>query len=323
MPALRARVGFPAQRFAGPLNGQARRSARHPVNTSATVVACYREYEMTKPALCAFILLASFCADSRAASSVTGTITTSPVTITLTDLDPTDGITPSISFMQTLPVPDDPRVPRVLAGFTDGRGDEFGTRIVPADGSNPLSVSLTYGDRFSAAATLTDPGQFETQVLRASSSAAGPAHRGAFAGAESGFYAFVLSPNTAVTIEMGVHLSGHADAGPDNSYVFFGAELDMLVGGAGGLGSYGDSLAYFLMVQSTVSDVDMYEVLTAAYANRGSNPVTGSLELAASTHARYIPSSIPEPATLPTMAVGLGLIALWARRAGARRATRC
>jgi hypothetical protein len=281
----------------------------------------YREHDMTKTTLCALALLAYLGVIDSASASGTSQVKTGPLVITLTDLDLADGISPSVSFTLAVPILNWTHVPQAYLTSVD---DSIYQASTFAEGTEPLSISRVFRDGFTAHVSMTGREQFGTHEFFASSTASteGPPVLVSI-GAESGWYDFQLSPNTALSIEMTAELSGTISPGPGQDSGAYGSvSLGMWLGPEK---LYAGQRYGFRLDQQAgpATSLSVVQLLTATYENRSTMPVTGFVDASAGTMTYSGPAPIPgvpEPGSLPTFAAGLGVIAMWARRRQGRAA---
>lgn len=238
------------------------------------------------------------------------------LTWTLLDLDPTDGIAPSLRFLPQLP-PGEPGTGAVglLNTFVDGVYREM---VVPGAGTDPIVASLDSSPIAAVAGRIDGRADPATHVLTLDLQAApgtGTGMTQAFGSMRSGPLPFILSANTAVTFQSIVHLAGQID--PDPSHIelatasaTLGITLDGQPPDADWLGS-----AAFLFLGYHPDDPTSDELtreLTIDYANRTSGDIGGNIALEAG--AIGVASLVPEPGALPLTLAGVAVLGWAARR---------
>lgn len=250
-----------------------------------------------------------------AGAASSGQLTIGQLSYTLTDLDPNDGVTPSISFSD---ISGDGLAPAtvMLVWSHNGTG---GNNEVNAEDAQPIRYGysepgLSLGGSISGA-----PADPTTLDMRAYARA--DATDGDGAGTDVEFWStpmgYVLSPNTSLTVSAVAHFS--ADGVPAGLRDNFTAEARLSLGGYGTLsGPFSLVFPADMDVESGDGPVDTSEVLTLTYANDSTASVNGGLSLYGTVRAATFGSSVspvPEPGRLAMLGAGLPLLLALRRRA--------
>lgn len=272
-------------------------------------------------------LLLSATAAGGAFAQSTGSATVSDVRFELIDLDPNDGIAPSVTFVadpESRSVADWSR--RVLYYESDLKYTQ------PA--LNPVSITSSWtspnpntppGSRIDLSASVLG-GALGALTMQASAEAL-------YTGGEffastrawSGYVGFLLSPMTAMSVFADAAV--HGTAGPLSA-------PGLVAGGAGGvwmqLGSAGSQQTPIVALSQTMQYgydplAELERTLTLGYSNTLATSSSHYLVLeAAATVSNSLltdpPPPVPEPATHAMFAAGLGLLGAfgWRRRKPSR-----
>lgn len=272
-------------------------------------------------ALAAAMSAALLLASANASASGHGTVTLDHFSYTLTDLDPNDGIAPSITFLPMSGAPGDAAFVQLEYAF----GPSSEPVIKRSVGTEPISLEDTRSSTMALGASASGLGSLATTSLSASLRADNDNYLGTLtSSAWSGTEAFVLSPHTELSLIATVHLDG---AMAPNAFSDFGLGAEIRLDPTPNHlftleGDYGSNAS-----AGPVS-FDRIMHVVGAYANDNDTSLTGTLQLVVSTRADGfgyqgtgdggIPSPVPEPAQAAMYAVGLGL--LLARRRNKRGA---
>lgn len=252
-----------------------------------------------------------FSGPASAAAWATGTITVGRFSYTLVDLDPNDGITPSLEFIP------------VAGGWTSSAG-VTGTYDSAAGwnaihdhgtGTHTLGVSHTNADNgISTRAYIGSRSRPETHFIQLfANTTRDGTPSSATATGSTGYFDFRLSPATLLTFDIPVRTSGSVAPPPGvEQDVRTIAIITLRPDDQRGYSLYSDASNR----GSGPLSFDVLEILTASYANEGDVAVEGALYMQAFIYANSsgtpIPQ-IPEPGALPMLFVGLALLG-WRRK---------
>ncbi len=262
-----------------------------------------------------------------AAATATSSAGLGAITITLIDLDPNDGITPSILFAAD---------PGGMSGGTvsgetrSWTADEEAFRefrrtgatqtgLVGAAGSTPMasasgSINGIAGAGFSAITTQGSAGS-------------GVDARGSYGvTATSPWALFTLSANTAVQFSVAGWARGETSTGGDPSTGWDEAGGSLVYLTAGGIGANGemvwDDEEHFATASYVLDDAGNVHGTTAAwdgilnvtYSNLTGADAEGRFAAETRAFGHSAVSAVPEPATGAMLLAGLGLVGCVARR---------
>jgi hypothetical protein len=268
-----------------------------------------------------------------AAASATSAGGIGPVTITLVDLDPGDGITPSILFAPDAGGNSGGTVSGELRSWTpdaetfrEFRSQGFGTAS-SADAGRSLPMA-------SAGGSITGLAGIGFSALGAQGQAGSdPASRGSYdVTAQSAWVGFTLSANTAVRFSAGAWAQGATSTGGDPSTGWDeagGALVALSAGGpdAGGSIVWDDderiaTASYTLDGAGNVhGDAQSWSgLLSVSFSNHTGASADGIFTAEARAFGHSAIAAVPEPATNAMLLAGLGLVGLVARRRAAREA---
>lgn len=263
---------------------------------------------------------AAVLAPCAAHAGVTGQVTIDHFTYTLTDLDPNDGLAPSITF---LPAP----TAGASAGsgtlmFQYSAGKVSGSPFIDGAGKPSMAASytaqgLTVGGSLDGAAALDTA----SLSLYASADQSYGQQVSAWANANSRWVDFVLSPNTALTIQADAHFAGEITGADMN-------RLDM----EGGLWLTGEdanqnAVSHYFTADAGILPTptpafDRIESVVGSYANATAASFSGQLLMFAMVDALALPAAVtapvPEPARGAMLAAGLPLLLILRGRARPR-----
>lgn len=253
-------------------------------------------------------LLASGAARA-AGPAATGSVSFGQLTYTLTDLDPNDGVTPSITF---LPLSTSGSPGSVNLEYFAGSG--WKSDNVAEVGRQPVAASLsgsgvTVSGSFSG---LDDPGAWS---LDAYGSVTGGASGQLEASTDSGEQDFVLSPHTSLTVTATAHEALTIDPGASLANYSTGALLTLLAQDPAGQLSY---VASPYSLDGARAPYDFTASTSVTYANGNASSVDGSVYLSTDVTLIFAGSTVspvPEPAQLMLFAAGLPLLLGLRRRA--------
>jgi hypothetical protein len=242
---------------------------------------------------------------SNASASGHGTVTLDHFTYTLTDLDPNDGIGPSITFLPMSGAPGNTAFLQMEYAF----GPSSGPLIKRSVGTESISLEDTRSPTMALSASASGLNSLATTSLSASLRADNDSYLGTLSSsAWSGTEVFVLSPHTELSVIATGHFSG---AMAPNAYSDFslGAEI-RLEPEPGRLISF--DADYGSNSSSGPISFDQIMHVVGAYANDSDANLTGTLQMVVSTQADGfggpITSPVPEPAQAAMYAAGLGLL---------------
>lgn len=271
----------------------------------------------------AALLAAAFHAGAAYAQA-TGTTTLGNLTYTLVDLDPNDGITPSLTW-GTWPVnsPNDlysnGGVSAELRNGWEGHGPRE-SLFLP--GPAPAEVSLG-SDYMSAHSLLHQRESQQTvEMILTPSADMGDSdvNRHARVFANSGNVGFQLSDNTRVVFTVEGQATGSVTRGDEFYERFQTYNFLFLWLGSTNYQTDFDLFTVESAEGSFEAGADHQFTLSLAADNRSGAMLSGMTGFSSSTEAismvrtAQLPSPIPEPDSLPLYLAGLGVIATWARR---------
>lgn len=249
-----------------------------------------------------------------------GTASLGNLSYTLVDLDPNDGITPSLTWpVWPYSIPND--LFNNGGGVLELRsGEEYHRQQLYQPGPDLLELSRSPNPNIGASAMLTERQTPETLVMELAPYAMmqGGAEQNARIHFYSGIIPFTVSANTRVTFTLDVQASGSVSQGAGmlerfETYSLFYVTL--------GDSSDFDSDLYTLSSgEGGAQEADYFHTLTIASENRSIASMNGYAQFYGASAAlsmwstSAIPPAIPEPATLPAYAAGLVVIAMWRRR---------
>jgi len=269
-------------------------------------------------------LAAALAAATPALAASSATATLSNLQMTLIDLNPADGIAPSIawsgnngSFVYVSGI-------AVDAELSDYQSFGFGdpSSFVPLSGSAQTALSQV-------SAAIQAAGSYSGTNLTATGSALGARTAGQFSSFDGTAYAptgyFTLSPYTLVTFEGNATLTATTTVGMDA----FGVEsaLARAYLSANGLGAFGTgSQSTYDQLEGSAAqscDADFKCVgttktaaghLAVTFVNLTNGNLSGTLSTVALVSGQSAVNAVPEPATYATLVAGLCLLGLVARR---------
>lgn len=269
-------------------------------------------------------------APAMAAGSASATI--SGFSVRLIDLNPTDGITPSISFEPGSFFVDEEGLSGFVSSYIEGSFgsfDDFSSSLT----FSPISSSLSQAGATASAAISgneTLPGTTLSAAATTSDLVAGASSRQIYASGNSDLSSiFKLSGNTLAvfSVRASASLSGAGGyvQGPSGQY--FGdqgsAEADIYVSGPGALNSEGgyqessDEFEFFNFNNGEGAlpfDFSGTEELSATFLNLTGGTLSGELEFDASAYVSTSTAPVPEPGTYALLLAGLGMMGFVASR---------
>ncbi|WUR15179.1 PEP-CTERM sorting domain-containing protein [[Empedobacter] haloabium] len=246
------------------------------------------------------------------AGAATGHVSHGNLTWTLVDLDPADGIAPSLRF---LPPPAGPlgAARAYVSAFAAGVLHEDN---VMATGSDPLLAELDYSPAAHTSARVDGRADPATLSLSLDTVATlEPNGASATAWLHGGTLPFVLSANTGVTFHSAVLLQGERGSEPGiyDAWLASGTLTVSLDGLAPGESVFTDYVAVTLSPSpGDPVAVDFTRELTVDYSNRTGASLTGDVALLAIGTTAIAP--VPEPGMLPMALAGLALVGWTIRR---------
>ncbi|MFD2366006.1 PEP-CTERM sorting domain-containing protein [Pseudoduganella sp. GCM10020061] len=245
------------------------------------------------------------------------------LTYTLVDLDPLDGITPSLQFkpMPYVPAPgQEIEGPRVSTMYSDGDAfqhvERFGT------GTGVLGQGFARDDNLSITGVLSGRGDALSHQIEINAFAQtdGSTVRSGTSSVYTGRLEFDLSPNTAVVFDLTVDVEGNLVHGPElHEFYQSAVTLYLAIGNSpfpGFDSQYRQYTANTLPEFGGQRSLDITEMLSVSYQNLGPNTVSGftSFDAWGQAYAGPLPPPIPEPRMLPMLAAGLFIVGWWSRR---------
>lgn len=272
--------------------------------------------------LAAATLAALSFATANASADAGGTVTLGQFSYTLTDLDPNDGIAPSIVFLPVSGTGDDAGQIKLIYEY--GASEALLTRQSIAS----APVPLTYGTMSGSASGLAS---LATTALSASAQASEQAGSGSISSsAWSAVQDFVLSPHTELSIIATGHYSGDLVPVETDS---LGLSADILLHATGPFGpiyTYFDANDYNSGYGAPATSIDSTVHVVGAFANDGDTSLSGNLQMVVGVDATAfgfvssgggtVATPVPEPAELAMVAAGLPLLGLRLHRRLRRRA---
>lgn len=247
-----------------------------------------------------------------AASAATGTVTHGNLTWTLLDLDPADGVAPSLRF---LPPPAGP-LDAARAYVSVFAGGALHEDNVVAAGDAALLAELDYRPAAYSSARVDGRANPATLALTLDTMATlEPNGASATVWLSGGALPFELSANTAVTFHSSVALRGERGDEPGISDVWLasGSLLVTLDGLAPAQSVFSDYVSVTLSPSpGDPVAVDTTRELTVDYSNRTASSMTGDVALQAIGTTAIAP--VPEPGALPLALAGLAVLGWKARR---------
>lgn len=267
-------------------------------------------------------LLLPFMYAPDAAAQVSGRATAGALTFTLTDLDPLDGINPSLVFS---PLPYVPPIGSEFEGamlmVRSDNGDVSDTDILHGSGTASMSKTLRSGDDVGLSISLTGRDQIDTHFIEVDTFARteGTTVRYSNASGYTGRLEFVLSPHTAVTFNMDYSVTGSViQSSSTVEYYIGGADLFLALGSPPYMGVASDAVHFELhprLFIDSEASVDQAGTMFAMLENTSANYVDGHTKFVAYSAAGSGPiPAIPEPSMLHMLATGLIVAGLWRSR---------
>lgn len=260
---------------------------------------------MGKTAAGAALLAALWAGAATAQSSAQLSI--SDVRYALVDLDPNDGVKPSLTFL----APQASQFSSALVTLSSG-GDTLTDFSDGAYAFAPLSLAAsTAAGSASAAISGGVESGFSLQATGMLGSGAGSAEL--FNQVTTGTLGFVLSPMTAVTfssrvmLSLGLQLPPALASGAVSATARIDLTSDVLGANA--------PVSEWANLNTAVAGTQSYDQpLVLSMSNALGTATTNDLQLRSSISARVVAAPVPEPATWAMLAGGLALLAHACRR---------
>jgi hypothetical protein len=243
-----------------------------------------------------------------------GRVTNSQFSYSLIDLDPEDGVTPSISFQPVQTFPQQAPWGR----YNYWEGPVFSGEDISGSGPGPFSMAMRAPHaRVDGRANGDTPDSVALELaVRADGAGAGEDLR-IHSFVVSLSQGFVLSPNTGIIIESRGNFWGKVDR--QGEFFDGGGQLSLTSFDADGNRSTWGRGEFLLasLEPGESGEVDRDYLVDTMYWNQSSEAVEGTLDLSVFA---YAVSPVPEPAPLALAALGSALVLLRARRRSRRPA---
>lgn len=260
---------------------------------------------------------AAVCAmpGAAGAAGVDAQVTIGQLSYTLTDLDPNDGVNPSITFLPLSATSGSSAAVLLTYEIPGGWKNDFKYGV----GREALTGSLSGPDEsLSGSATGLDELRTWTVNAQAGASFAADQPDVIDARALSGEQAFVLSPHTELTVTATTRRTWSVD--PGAYFTSVATDAYLVLAAQDPLGPI-DTFASPHDGPFGPAPFDVSAGVSAVYANNNAVSVNGSVELFADVQVSHgVTTPVPEPANVAMYATALPLLLALRRRA--RRRTR-
>ena len=264
---------------------------------------------------------AAILAPCAASASVTGQVTIGQFSYTLTDLDPNDGVNPSITFLPPATAGTSAAPGSLL--FSYSAGNVGGSHYV--EGSERDCVSAEYTEQgLTVGGSLSGTAALDTASLslHASTDPSFGHDVSAYATMHSRWVDIVLSRYTALTVQAQVHFAGEVTG--SGLYNRLDMDSNLWLNGQNAddccvSQRFSADSGYFT---GPTPAFDRIDTILGTYSNNNASSFEGSLLMYGSIDAlsdagtvTVPPPPVPEPANVAMFAAGLPLLLIVRRRA--------
>lgn len=267
------------------------------------------------------ILLSAFAVSSAVAAlpaahaESQGQASLGTLTFTLIDLDPNDGIAPSLVWDSS---PMSPAYGNTSLQYSTLDVNDTGT----STGSDDFAMQAAPVAGLSVSGSVTGRSSPGTQQISTDVRAASDAYYSGALTLSTGQIGFTLSANTAVSFSTEYQIAGGVTGdGSRDEYFWSRAEMFSDLDSNAALGSYGGRDHSAATLGDFPRSLDITGSITVSETNTTLLPQHGLVMLTLNSRAfsDNVLVPIPEPESLPMFAVGMLVLGAWARRARRRR----